>query len=120
MMRRTRTQLHQGNHSSADYAEEDEIETSGYIERAATLLMAIHSRALAHVETCGVCKSTASGGKIMVQPLRSVVRQVDLVSDILITLIDSYRIFVSGRAADYAMTYGLTTNRMNHPKEPLI
>jgi hypothetical protein len=115
MMRRTRTQLHQGPHSKTDYLEEPDIEHDSYKGKVEEFLTTIADRAASHVEACPKCKDQMEGGKIPVQPLESIVRQMYLVAELLIALVDFNRIFVSRRAADYFKLY-----KGQHPANPLI
>lgn len=100
MMTRTGIQLHQGSHTAEVYADEvEDIETGGYLSTIDNLLELVDDGALNHVEICDVCKK--KGGKIKVQPLESVVNHTYRVGELAKGLIDSNRIFVSERAAEF-------------------
>lgn len=101
MMRRTRIQLHQGPHSFTDYMEQEDVETKGYKTMLDNLLTMICDRMKLHLVTCVACKSKKKDGLIPVQPLEATVRQMELVSQLLKTLIGFWRIAVSRRAASY-------------------
>ena len=121
MMRRTKIQLHQGPHSRADYAEEAGIETKGYKTMVEEFLDTLADRAASHVEVCkNPCQSKKVKGKIPVQPLEAMVKQMNLVSELLQALVDSQRIFVSKRAAAYFLKFKNKNNAINHPAKPLI
>jgi hypothetical protein len=101
MMTRTCVQLHQGSHTAEVYADEiEDIETGGYLTTIDDLLELVDGGMFVHVKTCDVCKKKASG-KIKVQPLESAVNQTYRVAQLTKGLIDSNRIFVSERAAEF-------------------
>jgi hypothetical protein len=120
MMRRTRIQLHQGPHSKKKYLEEiTDVETEGYKTQVIDFLDLLDERAELHVDGCKECKGRKKGGKIPVQPLDALVRQMNTVSSLLHDLLIAQRIFVSRRAASY-----FKLNRQGgilvHPRKPFV
>ncbi len=101
LMYRTGIQLHQGSHVYESFdkgEEEDDLETSGYLEAADELLKTVQSRVRSHVDRCSVCKKE---GKKKIPPRLAVVKYVDGVSGLMKRLIDYGEIFVSERAYNY-------------------
>lgn len=100
MVFRTNKQLHQGNHNTQDFGEEDAIELEGYLGSIKELLKRIYQSAMVHTSRCKFCKKDG-GNKVTVQPLHRIVGQVDMVLLIVRLKIDASQIFVSQRACDY-------------------
>ncbi len=98
MMRKTGKQLHQGNHNTVNFQEQDDIELEEYLNSIKALLKRINESAFDHVDCCNFCKQD---GKKKIQPLHKIVDQVDVVSLITKLRIDANQIFVSQRAYDY-------------------
>jgi len=123
IMRRTKHQLHQGRHSGTDYIEEGEdskIETSGYHTTAHQLLDKIAERVLNHVQTCTRCRTTKQKDeKVTIRPLKRTVLFMHQASNIIKTLIQANRIFVSRRASIYYKIYS-KDGILIHPRNPLL
>ncbi|MFT7185300.1 MAG: hypothetical protein ACI84K_000675 [Pseudohongiellaceae bacterium] len=99
MMKKTGIQLHQGSHSKTNFGEEvEDIESEGYLQVAKDLLDLVSARAVIHISKCKICKG--DGKKPNVQPLESIVSQMDMVSNILKLKLEANIIFVSERAFD--------------------
>jgi hypothetical protein len=99
MMKKTGIQLHQGSHSKTNFGEEvEDIESEGYLQVAKDLLDLVSARAVIHISKCEICKG--DGKKPNVQPLESIVSQMDMVSNILKLKLEANIIFVSERAFD--------------------
>jgi A nuclease family of the HNH/ENDO VII superfamily with conserved AHH len=120
MMRRTRIQLHQGPHSKTDYNEDiDDVETEGYKQQVIEFLDLIAERADQHVLQCDECKGKKKDGRILVQPLDALVRQVNLASSLLKALLEMPRIWVSRRAAGYYRR-NHKGDMLVHPAKPFV
>ena len=118
MMRRTRRQLHQGNHTFTNYGEEDDstLEHSSYKGMVKRLLQVIDVRTAAHVETCGVCKES---GKPEIQPLEAVVRHMYRVSGMMKALLRLNKVHVSRRAYNY-FAKNQQGGKLVHPSSPIV
>lgn len=104
LMKNTGRQLHQGNHDTQDFGEQEVddgtgVEPKQYLGAIEQLLLRIHESVLDHTDSCNACKSS---GKRMIQPLHRVVDQIDRVSLITQLRIDANKVFVSTRAALFA------------------
>lgn len=98
MMQNTKKQLHQGNHDTQDFDEEEGVELRTYLDSIKLLLTRIFDSAQAHTNHCTHCQQD---GKRKIQPLHRIVDQADLASLITKLRIDANIIFISQRAYDY-------------------
>ena len=104
MMFNTKKQLHQGQHTYTNYEGGEEAalhvkEESGYLGAVNKLLDVVHGRMLNHLKLCGHCKKDEK--PIKVRPLERIVDSVHQVSQLMMSIINTHKQFVSKRAAAY-------------------
>lgn len=119
LMRRTERQIHEGPHSAVDFVDDDSLVTDGYLAAVDKLLRMIQGRAWRHAVFCRVC-CPSPARPLKLPPPRWVAGAMHDASACLATMIQSDRIFVSRRAAEYFLRFRNRAGTVVHAAEPLL